>query len=87
MNTYVVLMREMKEKARLFQLDPVPLMRLAEENGIQVSELFTSIGIFQATLVCRAPSNEAIARMLDGLEGWHTDTLLATTHVTFERAE
>jgi hypothetical protein len=39
---------------------------------------------FKAALVCRAPDNRTVAPLLDALEGWHTDALLATAHISYE---
>jgi hypothetical protein len=84
LNTYVVLLREM-EKARdpVFPLEQVPLSDLAALHGVSISELLVTLGIVHATLVCRAPSNQALIRMLDDLTGWHTDALLVSRHVLF----
>ncbi len=85
MNTYVVLLREMENEPRgtIFPLTQVPLSNLSALHGVELSELLLTLGIFHATLVCRAPSNQALIRMLDDLEGWHADALLATRHVLF----
>jgi hypothetical protein len=85
LSTYVVLLREMETEARdtIFPLEQVPLSNLATLHGVEISELLVTLGIVHAILVCRAPSNQALIRMLDDLEGWHADALLATRHVLF----
>jgi len=66
------------------QLEPVVVGSIAQSSGVQLLDIITCAGIFDAALVCRAPDNRTVARLLDALDGWHTDALLATAHIRYE---
>jgi hypothetical protein len=68
------------------QLEPNIVTRLAESTYVQLLDIVVCKGIFDAILLCRAPDNPTIASLLDSLEGWHTDAMLATSHVRYETA-
>jgi hypothetical protein len=67
-------------------LEPNIFSRLAESVDVQLLDIIGCMGIFDAVLLCRAQDNPTIARLLDSLEGWHTDAMLATSHVRYETA-
>jgi uncharacterized protein with GYD domain len=88
-NVYVILLRRMGRQTtprEPVRLEPNLVSSAAQSNGVQVLDIITCAGIFDAVLVCRAPDNPTVARLLDALEGWHTDALLATSHVRCESA-
>jgi hypothetical protein len=60
------------------------LLHRAEAAAVQVLDIFTAAGKFDAAIVCRATSNAVLAGFLNELDGWHTDALLATSHVRWE---
>ena len=87
MNVYVVLLRRMEGRAKPaehIQLEPAMVGSIAQSSGVQLLDIITCVGIFDAALVCRAPDNQTVARLLDALDGWHTDALLATAHIRYE---
>jgi hypothetical protein len=87
MNVYLVLLRRMErsEKRREpVSLEPTFIASLAESKNVQLLDLIVCTGIVDAALLCRASDNSTIARLLDSLEGWHTDTLLASSHMRHE---
>jgi uncharacterized protein with GYD domain len=88
-NAYVILLRRMGRQttpAGPVQLETILTNSAAKSSDIQILDIITCAGIFDAVLVCRAPDNPTVARLLDALEGWHTDALLATSHVRCESA-
>ena len=66
------------------QLEPAVVGSIAQSSGVQILDIITCAGIFDAALICRAPDNRTVARLLDALDGWHTDALLATAHIRYE---
>jgi len=50
-------------------------------TGIELLDILTCSRISDAVLLCRAPDNQTIADLLDGLNGWHTEALLANSHL------
>ena len=87
MNVYVVLLRRMEGRTKpleYVQLEPAVVGSIAQSNGVQLLDIIACAGIFDAVLVCRAPDNPTVARLLDALDGWHTDALLATAHIRYE---
>jgi hypothetical protein len=88
-NVYVVLLRRMDGSAKRtasVPLEPNILTRLAQSTDVQLLDIVACVGIFDAVLLCRAEDNPTIARLLDSLEGWHTDAMLATSHMRYETA-
>jgi uncharacterized protein with GYD domain len=86
-NVYVVLLRRMEGRTKPMepvQLEPAVVGSIAQSSGVQLLDIIACAGIFDAALVCRAPDNRTVARLLDGLDGWHTDALLATAHIRYE---
>jgi hypothetical protein len=87
LNTYVILLRRMDVPTfdgatvipKLTSLD-----ELSKTLDVQILDLFAVAGAFDAVLVCRSPDNWTVARLLNRLDGWHTDTLLAESHVRWE---
>ena len=89
MHVYLVLLRRMErsEKRReSVSLEPTTIASLAESKGVQLLDFIVCTGIVDAALLCRASNNSTIARLLDSFEGWHTDTLLASSHMRYESA-
>ena len=87
MNVYLILLRRMDriEKCRdPVSLEPTAIASLAELKSVQLLDIIVCTGIVDAALLCRAADNSTIARLLESLEGWHTDTLLASSHVRYE---
>jgi hypothetical protein len=87
LNTYIVLLRRMEgrtEQAKSPRAAANVLCRIAEATDVQILDVFSAAGIFDAAIVCRALSNAVLARFLDKLDGWHTDALLSTAHVRWE---
>jgi hypothetical protein len=68
------------------QLEPAVVGSIAQSSGVQLLDIIACAGIFDAVVVCRAPDSPTVARLLDALEGWHTDALLATSHIRYESA-
>jgi hypothetical protein len=84
MNTYVVLLREMGSRTRNSREEATSLPQIPQIADVQILDIFTVAGIFDAALICRAPTNASLARLLNELEGWHTDALLATSHLRWQ---
>jgi uncharacterized protein with GYD domain len=85
-NVYVVLLRRMEgntRRTRRVSLEPAVVGDVAKSSGVELLDIVGCAGIFEAVLLCRAPDNRTVARLLDAFEGWYTDTLLATSHVRF----
>jgi hypothetical protein len=53
---------------------------------VQLLDIVVCAGVIDSALLCRASDNSTIARLLDSFEGWHTDTLLASSHMRYESA-
>jgi hypothetical protein len=86
MNTYVILLRRMEGTSRAVSLARPVIREIAESNGILLLDVCMLTGIFDAAVTCRAPSTDAIRLLLDDLDGWHTETLLVTSHIRFQQA-
>jgi uncharacterized protein with GYD domain len=84
MNTYVVLLREIENRTGKTPAEATHLPQIPEIADVQVLDIFAVAGMFDAVLICRAPTNSSVARLLNALAGWHTDALLATEHMRFE---
>ncbi len=84
MNTYVVLLREIENRAEKTPAEAAHLPQIPEIADVQILDIFAVAGIFDAVLICRAPTNRTVARLLNALTGWHTDALLSTGHMRFE---
>ena len=87
MNVYVILLRRTERHAKRTEsvsLEPAAVASLAESKHVQLLDIIACNGIFEAVLVCRAPDNETLARLLNALEGWHTDALLASSYTRYE---
>jgi uncharacterized protein with GYD domain len=84
MNTYVILLRRMDGAARSVSLARPVISEIAESNGVLLLDVLTLAGIFDAAVTCRAPNNDAVRLLLEGLDGWHTEALLATGHIRFQ---
>lgn len=84
MNVYVVLLRRTEGHAKWAQhtsLEPAVMRSIAKSSDVQLFDIIACAGIFDAVLLCRAPDSPTVARLLNALDGWHTDALLATSHV------
>jgi uncharacterized protein with GYD domain len=89
MDTYVVLLKRMADSAGRAQGErPTPELYndLVAGAGVELGSVFMTAGVFDAVLVCRAASNQAVARLLDGLAGWYADCMIATQVLGFESA-
>lgn len=84
MNTYVVLLREIENRTGQTPTEGTHLPQIPEIADVQILDIFAVAGIFDAVLICRAPTNRAVAKLLNALTGWHTDPLLSTGHMRFE---
>ena len=81
--TFVILLHRIKRagtRTNCFPLKPAHLRSVAELNGSRILEVIKCKGIFDAVLVCRAPDSPTLARLLNALDGWHTEALLSTSH-------
>lgn len=83
MKTDVILLRRMEGTTRPVSLARPVISESAESKGILLLDVLTLGGIFDAAVTCRASSHDVIRRLLDGLDGWQTETLLATGHIRF----
>ena len=85
MNVYLILLRRMKKRSETsmeaLSLEPTLVSSLAASKKVALLDIIVCGGIFDAALLCRAADNSTIARLLDSLEGWHTETLLASSHI------
>lgn len=86
MKTYVILLRPMPAYRK--RLQPVPLQagalhNLARSVGVNLSDVVTCQGICDAILLCRAPEIRAVSQLLEALQGWQTEVLLATSHTRY----
>lgn len=84
MNTYVVLLHKMQSRTGK-AVETTPLHQIPQKSDVQILDVFAVAGIFDAVMICRAPTNGSVAKLLNALVGWHTDALLATEHVRLER--
>ena len=84
MKTYVILLRRMEGTGRPVSLAREVICEIAESDGILLLDVCTLAGVFDAVVTCRASSTDAIRLLLDDLDGWHTETLLATSHIRFQ---
>ena len=87
MNIYVVLLRRMDgspDHSYRTPLDPGNIGRVAGDAEVQLLSVSATEGIFDAVVICRAPNNQAVARLLNALDGWRTDALIAKSHIHFE---
>jgi hypothetical protein len=62
----------------------ISLDEIAKTSDVQLLDVLAAAGAFDAVLVCRAQDNPTVARLLNRLDGWHTDALLAESHVRWE---
>jgi hypothetical protein len=88
-NVYLVLLRRMErsnKRTEPVSLEPAIIANLAESKSVQLLDFIVCAGLVDAALLCRASDNATIARLLDSFEGWHTDTLLASSHMRYESA-
>jgi hypothetical protein len=53
-------------------------------RGVHIFDIVVTLGDFDAVLVLGAPDNAAVAKFVDGLEGWRTVALLATSHSRYK---
>jgi uncharacterized protein with GYD domain len=86
-NVYAILLSPMKrgtKRSECVPLEPDALQKIAQSSGVQLLDILVCKGMFEAALICRAPDSPTLARLLDALEGWHTDVLMATSHVRHE---
>jgi len=87
MNTYVVLLRQMPNRSNRLRrtfLEAHVIADIGKRAGVRVTNLLVTDGIFGAVIVCRASGAEEMIPFFDGLEGWSTEALLATSHTQFE---
>ena len=84
LNTYVVLLHKMQSRTGKV-VETTPLPQIPQNSDVQILDVFAVVGIFDAVLICRAPTNRSVAKLLNELDGWHTDALLATEHIRLER--
>lgn len=87
MNVYAILLRPMKrgtQRSERVPLEPDAFRKIAQSSGVQLLDILVCQGMFEAALICRAHDSPALARLLDALEGWHTEALLAASHVRYE---
>ena len=85
-NVYLILLRQSERSAKRTNsasLKPDIIASLAESKGVQVLDFITCMGTVEAAFLCRASDNSNIARLLDSLDGWYTEALLATSHVRY----
>lgn len=87
MTAYVILLRPLisrrgREISRA-SLHAETLHDLARSVGLQLLDVLTCSGICDAILLCQAPETTAVSRLLDALQGWQTEVLLATSHTRF----
>ena len=53
-------------------------------HRIEPLDIVGSLGVFNLVLLCRAENNRVVADFLNGLSGWQTEALLATSHSRWE---
>jgi hypothetical protein len=83
-NIYIVLLRRMERQFSrngVASLEPVDIRSVADSVSVQLVDVFTTTGVFDAILVRRAEDNHILSYLLDRLEGWYTEALLATSHI------
>jgi uncharacterized protein with GYD domain len=86
-NTYVILLQRMERlsnRAKVLPLESDAIGRVAEPVGVHIFDIVVTLGEFDAVLVLAAPDNAAVAKFVDGLEGWRTVALLATSHSRYK---
>lgn len=87
MKTYAILLRPMPAYRK--RLQPVPLQAdalhsLARSVGVHLLDVVTCQGICNAILLCRALETQAVSQLLEALQGWQTETLLAISHARYD---
>ena len=65
-------------------LEPDAIGGAARSAGVRIFDIVVTLGDFDAILLLGAPDNAAVAKLLDGLEGWRTVALLAISHSRYE---
>jgi uncharacterized protein with GYD domain len=86
-NAYVILLQRMERlsnRAKVLPLESAAIGRVAEPVGVHIFDIVVTLGEFDAVLVLGAPDNAAVAKFVDGLEGWRTVALLATSHSRYK---
>jgi hypothetical protein len=82
MNLYLVLLRPHQGTVRTrFSLDRHGFAHLLRRTGVRVFDLYNVAANFQAMLVCQAPGNDAMRKLLEELVGWETTSVLVGDHV------
>lgn len=87
MKDYVLLLKRMErlsKRTSVLPLEPEAIGGAALSAGVRIFDIVVTLGDFDAILLLGAPDNAAVAKLLDGFEGWRTVALLATTHLRYE---
>ena len=86
MRTYIILLHRMqsnRNRAKRSAVE-VDVWRSAERcTGIELLDILTCSRTCDAVLLCRAPDNQKIDGLLNGLDGWRTEALLANSHLRY----
>ena len=87
LNAYVILLQRMQRAPRYMRrlsLEPQAIGEVARSAGVHIFDIVVTLGDFEAVLLLAAPNNAAVAKLLNGLEGWWTVALSATAHSRYE---
>ena len=90
MKAYLILLQRSQRVSRhrrTLSLEPEAIGEVAEFAGVHIFDIVDTLGDFEAVLVLGAPDNAAVAKFLDGLEGWKTVALLAASHSRYEGSD
>lgn len=87
MKAYVILLQRMERlsnRTTVLPLEPDGIGGAARSAGVRIFDIVVTLGDFDAILLLGAPDNAAVAKLLEGLDGWRTVALLATSHSRYE---
>lgn len=88
MQSYAILLRPLpphRKQIPQVRLEPDALRELGRSMGVEILDVLACRGICDAVLLCRAPDQRAVSRVLEALEGWQSEVLLATSHARYDR--
>jgi len=86
--TYLILLqrREVSRAMRRVPIDTAEFADIAQDCGVELRTVLVTLGSFDGAIICRAAGNQEVARLLNLLDGWDTDALIASQDLEFKRA-
>ena len=71
---------------RRVPIDTAEFADIAQDCGVELRTVLVTLGSFDGAIICRAAGNQEVARLLNLLDGWDTDALIASQDLEFKRA-